>query len=108
SWAGFEGDGIWRDSNGFVKPESLYAAQLAERTGRRTQIMSRATKESTNPTIEEAAELIAASRKPAPQLSDYIMAAAKRNPIPTGPGGAVQIEDVAGTHQASRLARHAI
>jgi hypothetical protein len=70
SWAGFEGDGIWRNSNGFMRPESLYAAQLAERTGRRVQIMSRATKESTNPTLEEAAELIAASKKPAPQISD--------------------------------------
>ena len=86
SWAGFEGDGVWRNSNEFVKPESLYAAQLAERTGRRVQIMSRSTKESTNPTVEEAAELIAASRKPAPQLSDYIAAAAKRNPIPSEPG----------------------
>ena len=78
SWGGFEGDGVWRNSNGFMKPESLYAAQLAERNGRRTQIMSRATKESTNPTVEEAAELIAVSHKPAPQLADYIAAAATR------------------------------
>ena len=94
SWAGFEGDGVWRNSNGFMKPESLYAAQLAERTGRRTQIMSRATKESTNPTVEEAAELIAASHKPAPQLSDYIAAAGKRNPIPSGSGDAKRVEEI--------------
>ena len=93
SWAGFEGDGIWRNSNGFMKPESLYAAQLAGRTGRRVQLMSRAMKESTNPTVEEAAELIAASHKPAPQLSDYITDAGKRNPIPSEPGNARRIEN---------------
>jgi hypothetical protein len=97
SWGGFEGDGVWRNSNGFMKPESLYAAQLIERTGRRTQLMSRATKESTNPTVEEAAELIAASRQPAPQLRDFIFAAAKRNAIPCAPGDAAEVG------QASRL-----
>ena len=94
SWGGFEGDGVWRNSNGFMKPESLYAAQLEERTGRRTKIMSRATKESTNPTVEEASELIAASRKPAPQLADYIAAASTREPIPCEPGDAQRIDDV--------------
>jgi hypothetical protein len=94
SWAGFEGDGVWRNSNGFMRPESLYAAQLAERTGRRVQIMSRATKESTNPTLEEAAELIAASKKPAPQLSDYIRAAATRNPIPSETENAKSIDEI--------------
>jgi hypothetical protein len=94
SWGGFEGDGIWRNSNGFMKPESLYAAQLLERTGHRTQIMSRVTKESTNPTVEEAAELMAAARNPAPQLIDYIANAGKRNPILCEPGNGKQIEDV--------------
>jgi hypothetical protein len=102
SWAGFEGDGIWRDSNSFKKPESLYAEQLAERTGRRTQIMFRETKESTNPTVEEAAELIAAASKPAPQLSDYIAAAAKRSPIPSEPGSATRIDDIPNAHHAPR------
>jgi len=106
SWAGFEGDGVWRNSNAFMKPESLYAAQLAERTGRRTPIMSRETKESTNPTAEEAAELIAASRKPAPQLSDYIAAAEKRNPIPSDPDSAARIEDVAGAKHETPNAKH--
>jgi hypothetical protein len=94
SWGGFEGDGIWRDSNNFSKPESLYAAQLTERTGRRIELMSRATKESSNPTVEEAAALIAASRKPAPQLSNYIAGAGKRNPIPTDAGNAKRIEEL--------------
>jgi hypothetical protein len=108
SWASFEGDGIWHDSNGFVKPESLFTAQLAQRTSRQAQIMSRATKESTNPTIEEAAELIAASRKPAPQLADFIAAAGKQNRIPSEPGDAKRVEDIADTHHSSLITRHSI
>jgi hypothetical protein len=108
SWGGFEGDGVWRNSNGFMKPESLYAAQLLERTGRRTQFMSRATKESTNPTVEEAAELIAASHSPAPQLADFIASAAKRNPIPGEPGEAKRIEDIGESSPASRVTHHPI
>ncbi|HLP75327.1 MAG TPA: DUF6298 domain-containing protein, partial [Candidatus Paceibacterota bacterium] len=94
SWAGFEGDCVWSRSNESVKPESLYAAQLAERTGREVEIMSRSTKESTNPTLEEAVSLISESRKPAPQLRDFIAAAAKRNPIPGEPGDAKRIEEI--------------
>jgi len=101
SWGGFEGDGIWRDSNGFVKPESLYIPQLADRLGpvaaSRVKIMSRATKESTNPTIEEAAALIAAANKPAPLLVDYITMAGKWSQITTEPGTVKRIEDVADT-----------
>lgn len=94
SWGSFEGDGIWRNSNAFMKPESIYIEQLAERTGRHAQIMSRVTKESSNPTVEEAAELIAASHKPAPQLADFIATAGTRNPIPSEPGTAVRIESI--------------
>src|SRR5262249_3784947 len=61
-WAEFEGDGIWRKSNEFVKPESLFAAQVEDRLGKeaaaRIRLMPSSTKESTNPTIEEAAQLI--------------------------------------------------
>lgn len=108
SWGGFEGDGVWRNSNAFMKPESLYLAQLAERNGRRLQIMSRETKESSNPTAEEAAELIVASRKAAPLLSNYIAAAGKRNPIPNEPGQGVPIESVPEMSRASTAQRHRI
>ncbi|HEY1489762.1 MAG TPA: DUF6298 domain-containing protein, partial [Verrucomicrobiae bacterium] len=108
SWAGFEGNGAWRSSNEFVKPESLYAGQLAERKGRRVEIMSRVTRESTNPTEEEAAELIAASHKPAEQLSDYIAAAAKRNPIPSDPGDAIQVEKLSDTEHGTRNTKHVV
>lgn len=107
SWAGFEGNGIWRNSNEFVKPESLYAAQVAERTGRRVEIMSRVTRESTNPTVEEAAELIAASHKPAPQLFEDIAASKIRNPIPDEPGAAKKVEEIPDPHQIGNT-KHAI
>jgi hypothetical protein len=108
SWGGFEGDGIWRNSNGFMKPESLYVAQLAERTGRRIQIMSRVTKESSNPTVEEAAELIAASSKPAPQLSDYIAAAPSRGGIPSDPGTAPPVDSLPQSVSPQPVPRHPI
>jgi hypothetical protein len=86
SWGEFAGDGIWRDSNGFVKPASLYAAQLADRRGAEVaaglKLMPRSTDDKSNPTIEEAAKLTAVSRQPPPQLSDYIAAASSRDPIP--------------------------
>ena len=33
SWGEFEGNGVWRNSNASAKPDSLFAAQLADRTG---------------------------------------------------------------------------
>ena len=108
SWAGFEGDGIWRSSNEFVKPESLYAGQLAERNGRRVEIMSRVTKEASNPSVEEATELIAASTKPAQQLTDYIAAAVKRNPILSEPGNAVQVDKLPDPKHETRNPKHAV
>ncbi len=97
-WAEFEGDGIWRNSNEFVKPESLYVAQLADRLGKETaarvQLMRRSNDEVSNPAVEEASSLATASRKPAPHLVDFILAAASRNPIPSGPGEGKRIEEI--------------
>ena len=44
SWGEFEGNGIWRHSNESVRPDSLFAAQLADRLGdeAQKQILSRA------------------------------------------------------------------
>ena len=33
SWASFEGDGVWKCSNDFMKPDSLFEAQLSDRLG---------------------------------------------------------------------------
>ncbi|MDW7979763.1 MAG: DUF6298 domain-containing protein [Verrucomicrobiales bacterium] len=98
SWGGFEGDGIWRSSNDAVSPESLFVAQLGDRLGpeaaARVRLMPSPLPASTNPTIEQAQALAAASRHPAPQLKDYIAAAATREPIPTAFGAARPIEEI--------------
>ena len=98
SWASFEGDGVWRSSNDFMKPDSLFAAQLKDRLGEaavaRLQLMPRPREESSNPPVDKAQELAAAAHQSAPQLRDYISAAHKRNPIPAEPGNAKRIEDI--------------
>jgi len=97
-WGEFDGNGIWRSSNEFVKPESLYLAQLSDRLGpeaaARAKLMHRSTKEVSNPALDETQKLAAASRKPAPGLLDYIAAASSRDPIPIEPGQAKRIEDI--------------
>ncbi len=65
--------------------------------------MPRSLQEFSNPTVEQAAELIAASRQPAPQLSDFIAAAAMRSPIPTELGNAKAVDELPETHHASRI-----
>jgi hypothetical protein len=97
-WGEFEGNGLWRSSNESVRPISLYLAQTADRLGseaaQRIKLMPRSTEEFSNPSAGQAAELIAASRKPAPQLSDYIAAAPTREPIPIESGSAKPVDEI--------------
>ncbi|MBI5799900.1 MAG: pectate lyase, partial [Verrucomicrobia bacterium] len=91
SWAEFEGDGIWRSSNEFAKPESLFAAQLKDRLGPAAvaclQLFPRGSGDSsTNPSLELAARLTVAARQSPPQLRDDIASAPQRAPIPSNPG----------------------
>ncbi len=110
SWGSFEGDGVWRSSNNFMSPDSLFAAQLGARLGKefsaRLQLMARPHEESSNPSVEKAQELAAASHEAAPLLRDYISAASKRNPIPDSSGSAKRIEDIAEIHHSSVVTRH--
>ncbi|HEX9045936.1 MAG TPA: DUF6298 domain-containing protein, partial [Verrucomicrobiae bacterium] len=97
-WGEFAGDGVWRNANQSVNPLSLYVAQVADRLGNevaaRIKLMPRSQQEYSNPTREQAAEMIAASREPAPLLSDFIAAAAARNPIPSEPAKAKPIDEI--------------
>jgi hypothetical protein len=99
-WGEFEGDGIWRGSNESVKPDSLYLAQLSDRLGRdaasRVKLLHRSTEESTNPTLEQAAQVITASRQPATQLAAFIASASIRNPIPSDPGDMKTLDELPG------------
>jgi len=98
SWASFEGDGVWKSSNDFMKPDSLFAEQLKNRLGTeaaaRLQLMPRPREESSNPPLDKAQELAAASHQPPPQLKDYILAAHQRDPIPSEPGNAKRVEEI--------------
>jgi hypothetical protein len=91
-WGEFAGNGVWRNSNGFMRPASLYLAQLADRRGADVAavvpFMERGSKESSNPDADEAVELTAASQQPARQLKDFIAEAAVRNPLATPTTGA--------------------
>ncbi len=99
-WGEFEGNGIWREANSSVRPVSLFVAQIADRFGAgaaaKIKLMPRSLDESSNPTLEQAAKLIADSRKPAPQLSDYIAAAAMRDPISIELRDAKSIDEIPG------------
>jgi hypothetical protein len=103
SWASFEGDGVWKSSNDFMKPDSLFAAQLKERLGEaaaaRLQLMPRPREESSNPPLDKAQELAAASHQPAPQLKDYILAASQRDAILIELGNAISVEALAPTRE---------
>jgi hypothetical protein len=112
TWAEFEGDGIWRSSNDFVSPDSLYAGQLRARLGAdaatRLQLMPRPHEESSNPPLDKTQELAAASHQPAPLLSDYILGASRRDPIPSEPGNARRVEDLPAPSSALRTPRSAL
>jgi hypothetical protein len=98
SWGEFSGDSGFFSSDNNLSPASLYYGQLAQRLGpdvmNRAQLMAVNTRSSRNPTPADAAAATAQSVSPAPQLSDWIDAAATRTPIPTDAGGAKTIESV--------------
>ncbi len=98
AWGEFEGNGLWRSSNDHVRPESLFVAQVADRLGTaaaaKIKLMPRSMEEYSNPTAEQAADLIAAARRPAPQLSNFIATAAMRDPVPVEPGKAKRVDDI--------------
>lgn len=85
SWSQFAGDGYWENVNEHIKPQSFYYAQLAERISKDVYknafLMPKETEASSSPTLEQAAELTGQSLAPMLQLSQWIDAAGKRNPI---------------------------
>lgn len=97
AWSQFQGNGKWFGSDEFVKPISLYDAQLIERlqgSAPKRRAMPRDTNATSSPTIEEAAKLVAKSKSPATQLKDWIDDAALRAPIPIDPAGATSADDL--------------
>jgi hypothetical protein len=111
-WGEFEGGGIWREANSSVRPVSLYVAQVSDRLGKDTSdkiaLMPRSFTEFSNPTASQAAEIIAASSKPAPQLSDFIGDASERNPIPCDAGDATHVENIPDAPPPSPVTYHEV
>ncbi len=98
SWAQFAGDGYWGESNNTIQPRSLYYAQLAARlhtnVNDRAQILPLSSEASSSPTVQQAAEHIARSVKPALQMIDWIDEAAQRQPIPVKTGSIKTIDQL--------------
>ena len=98
SWAQFSGDGYWESSNEHVQPRSLYYAQLAARLGdtvlQRAQLLPVESEASSSPPVAVAMALTAKSVDPAPLLSDWIKAAAQRNPIEINAAGVKTIDQI--------------
>jgi Family of unknown function (DUF6298) len=98
SWAQFGGDGYWGESNATIQPRSFYYAQLADRLGpdvaKRAQVLPMETEASSSPTVEQAAALIALSKKPRVQMTEWIDQAAQRNPISLDAGTASTIDKI--------------
>jgi len=97
TWAQFQGDGYWSDSNNSITPRSFYYAQLADRIGKDKanelgQVFPLNTTASSSPSVEEAQKLIERYKQPQVLLTDWIDQAAKRTPIPTSAAGAKNID----------------
>lgn len=92
SWAEFQGDGAWFDSNNHIRPRSLYEAQLKERLGDRyidrNDLLPVDSEASSSPKVEVALALTQAAVYPALTLDRWIDSLFVRNPIPTEPGQA--------------------
>ena len=98
SWAQFGGDGYWESSNSTVSPRSFYYTQLANRlskdVSKQADILYITTEPSSSPTVAEAAALLAAARKPATTMANWIDGSPKRNPISIASNGAKAIDQI--------------
>jgi hypothetical protein len=99
TWAQFQGDGYWSDSNNSIQPRSFYYAQLSDRIGKDkaealAQIFPLNTNASSSPSVKEAERLIAEYRKPQLHLTDWIDQAASRNPVTVNTSGVKTIDAI--------------
>ena len=98
SWAQFNGDGYWGESNNSINPRSLYYGQLSARLNKNTddlaQLLFVPTEASSSPTVEMAAELVKQSVKPRMKLSEWIYQANRRNRIVTVATGVKTIDEL--------------
>ncbi|MDM1293625.1 pectate lyase [Sphingobacterium sp. N143] len=97
-WAQFQGDGYWEQSNEYIKPRSLYYAQLADRIGKaandRAILLPVLTEASSSPPVEVAMDLTKQAAQPALQLIDFIQQAEHRAPLNILAGKAKTIDQI--------------
>ncbi len=76
TWAQFQGDGYWSESNNWITPRSFFYAQLQQRLHKNIDkqaiLLPIESEASSSPTAAEAAKLTAESYKPAITISDWI------------------------------------
>ncbi|UQA74986.1 pectate lyase [Sphingobacterium siyangense] len=86
-WSQFQGNGYWEQSNEYIKPKSLYYAQLRERIGlaadERAVLLPVLTEASSSPPVSVAMELTRQSENPMTKLVDFIAEAGDRYPLNT-------------------------
>ncbi|WP_311951953.1 DUF6298 domain-containing protein [Mucilaginibacter terrae] len=99
TWAQFQGDGYWEESNNTINPRSFYYAQLKERLGKdlpkqQSDILPFEGEASSSPTVEVAMALTANSVKPAVTIGDWVEQSSQRNPIAVNASGAKTIDQL--------------
>ena len=99
TWAQFQGDGYWEDSNNSINPRSFYYAQLKERLGKdvpkqQSDVQPFEGEATSSPTVEAAAKLTAAAVSPAVTIGDWVTSAPQRNPISVNISGAKTIDQI--------------
>ncbi|MDR2274142.1 MAG: DUF6298 domain-containing protein [Sphingobacterium sp.] len=97
-WAQYQGDGYWEQSNEYIKPRSLYYAQLEDRIGKtandRAILLPVLTEASSSPPVEVAMDLTKQAAQPALQLIDFIQQAEHRKPLNILAGKAKTIDQI--------------
>jgi len=98
SWAQFNGDGYWGESNNTITPRSLYYGQLAARLNKNVDQLARVLyipgDASSSPSVETAMELTKQAGKPRKQLIEWINEASQRNPVSINTAGAKTIDQI--------------
>lgn len=84
-WGQFAGNGNWYETSSYIKPRSLYYAQLSDRIGSQAidnaYFLPTEYGSTTSPSEDLVRELSNDSQKPMIQLKDWILAASNRNPV---------------------------
>ncbi|MGB3064258.1 DUF6298 domain-containing protein [Sphingobacterium thalpophilum] len=105
-WSQFQGDGYWEQSNEYIKPRSLYYAQLEGRIGKaakdRSILLPVLTEASSSPPVHVAMELTQQAVQPALQLVDFIREADHRSSLNISVGKAKTIDQIGYNAQAEK------